>query len=100
MKKPNKQSKSMGKKDLVASISEISGLPRDTSVQVLNAIMSFITKTLKDGNDLKISGFGTFKVHHRPASKGRNLRTLETIKIPAKKIPKFKASPQLKGEIA
>lgn len=99
MKKPAKQSKSMGKKDLVASISEISGFPRNTSVQVLNATMSFITKTLKDGNDVKISGFGTFRVHHRPASEGRNLHTLKTIKIPAKKLPKFKASPKLKAAI-
>lgn len=99
MKKTTKSSTHMTKPDLVASLSEISGFSQATSLKALDATISSITKALKDGNDVRIPGFGTFKVYHRSASDGRNPRTGKAIKIPAKKLPKFKASPQLKTEI-
>lgn len=99
MKKNTKLSESIRKKTLVAFISEISGLSKTISIQVLDETIRFITQSLKDGNDVKLSGFGTFKIYNRPASEGRNPRTRERVKIPAKKLPKFRASPMLKAEI-
>ena len=90
----------MNKTTLVASISEISGFHRDISKKALDAMMISITKALQDGNEVRLPGFGIFRVHHRQALDGRNPRTGKAIKIPAKKIPKFRASSQLKAEIS
>jgi DNA-binding protein HU-beta len=90
----------MTKPDLVASLSKISGFSQATSLKALDATMSSITKALKDGNEVRLPGFGTFRAYHRSASEGRNPRTGKAIKIPAKKLPKFKASPQLKAAIS
>ena len=100
MKKTAKTSTHMNKTTLIASISELSGFHRSISTKALDSMMLSITHALKDGKDVKISGFGTFRVSHRPASEGRNPRTGTAVKIPAKKLPKFKASQQLKAEIA
>ena len=100
MKKDTTTPKSMNKKSLIASSSEISELSRNESRQALNAVMVSITKSLKDGNDVKVPGFGVFKVVHRSAMEGRNPRTREPLKIPAKKMPKFRSSPMLKREIS
>jgi DNA-binding protein HU-beta len=97
---PLKGDTSVTKQRLVASIAKISDLSRDESRQALNAVMLSITKILKAGKDVKIPGFCSFRVIHRPASDGRNPRTLEPLKIPAKKIPKFRPSLMLKEAIA
>ena len=55
-----------------------------------------ITDTLKSGKDVRLVGFGTFLVHDRAATTGRNPRTGESIQIPAKKVPKFRAGKFLK----
>lgn len=100
MKKTAKPSTHMTKTTLVASISELSEFPRATSAKALDAMMSSISKALKDGNEVRIPSFGTFRVYHRPASDGRNPRTGKAIKIPPRKLPKFRASSKLRAEIA
>lgn len=100
MKKTPKPQESMNKKSLIASISEISGFSKAVSTQVLEEMMRFITKGLKDGNDVSFPGFGTFLVKKRDPREGRNPRTGKTIKIPAKNIPRFRPSPMLKDAIA
>lgn len=92
--------KPMNKQSLVASISEISGFSKAVSTQVLEEMMRFITKGLKDGNDVSFPGFGTFLVKKRDPREGRNPRTGDTIKIPAKKVPRFRPSPMLKDAIS
>lgn len=100
MKKTAKPQKSMNKKSLVVSISELFDLSKDESTKALNATMLSITQPLKDGNEVRIPGFGSFKVVQRPALNGRNPRTGKTITIPAKKVPKFRPSLMLKDAIA
>lgn len=95
-----KTTKLMNKQSLVASISEISGFSKAVSTQVLEETMRFITKGLKDGNDVSFPGFGTFLVKKQDPREGRNPRTGDTIKIPAKKVPRFRPSPMLKDAIA
>jgi DNA-binding protein HU-beta len=92
--------KSTNKKILISSISEISGLSREDSTQALNAVMKSITKCLNDGKEVRLPGFGTFRVHLRPESDGRNPRTGKPIKIPAMKVPKFRPSLVLKDDIS
>ena len=56
-------------------------------------------KTLKSGDKLTLTGFGTFEVRERAARKGINPRTKQEIKIPASKYPAFKPGKGLKDVI-
>ncbi len=59
-------------------------------------MLESIAGALKDGDEVRLPGFGTFSVRQRKASEGRNPRTGEPIQIPASKLPKFKAGKILK----
>lgn len=65
----------------------------------LNVILDEIKKTLSKGEDVVLTGFGTFRVSKRAARSGRNPKTGATIKIPAMKVPKFKAGKGLKDAV-
>ena len=58
-----------------------------------------ITAALKQNDEVRLVGFGTFHVAQRKASEGRNPRTGEKINIPASKQPKFKAGKGLKDSL-
>ena len=66
----------------------------------MSATFETVTATIKKGEKVSISGFGIFEVKSREARVGRNPRTKEEIKIPATKLPAFKASKTLKDSIA
>lgn len=99
MTKNIKNTKPMNKEGFIASVAELSGLSKKDSTQALNAMIQSIQKGLKDGNDVTITGFGTFCVTKRKAREGRNPRTGETIKIAASKSPKFRAGKNLRESI-
>lgn len=90
----------MNKGELVASISDKSGLTKIDSERALEAIIDSVTEALKNGDEVRLVGFGTFTTSDRPASDGRNPRTGEKIKIPAHRVPKFKAGKQLKDAVS
>ena len=90
----------MNKEGLVASVAELSGLSKKDSTNALDAITQSIQKELKKGNDVRLTGFGTFLVTQRPARNGRNPRTGKPIKIAASKFPKFRAGKTLKEAIS
>ncbi len=100
MKKKTESTKTMNKESLVASVVDLSGLSKKDSTNALEAMIQSIQNGLKDGNDVRITGFGTFLVTQRPAREGRNPRTGKTIKISASKAPKFRAGKTLKESIA
>lgn len=89
----------MNKSDLIASVAEKAGLSRAQASGAVEAAIESIVASLKKGDDVRLVGFGTFQVVKRAAGVGRNLRTGETIKIPASKTPKFKAGQVLKDAI-
>ena len=95
-----KNKKIIGKIDLIASISTLSGLSKSTSGLALTYLLVSIQKGLKEGKDVRIKGLGIFRVVKREATMGRNPRTREPIKIKASKYPKFRASKALKDAIA
>jgi nucleoid DNA-binding protein len=68
-------------------------------VEALATVLEEITKALSKGEDVTLTGFGTFKVGARAAREGRNPKTGEKIKIPAMKTPKFKAGKGLKDAV-
>ena len=89
----------MTKGDLVASIAKQAGLTKADSERALNAFLDSVRKELKKGNSVGLVGFGTFSVSKRKARMGRNPQTGKAIKIPAAKVPKFKAGKGLKDAV-
>ena len=89
----------MNKNDLVAAVSDASGLGKGEAAKAVDATLDAITASLKQGNEVRLVGFGTFAVSNRAASNGRNPRTGEVIKIPASKRPKFTAGKALKDAV-
>ncbi len=89
----------MTKSDLVAFMSEEAGITRKAAEDALEAFLNAVTKTLKKGDRLALTGFGTFGVSNRKARTGRNPQTGEAIKIKASKVPKFTAGKGLKEAI-
>jgi len=67
--------------------------------EIVETIFETITKTLARGEEVAISGFGTFRVARRAAREGINPRTGEKIQIPASIKPKFRAGKALKEAI-
>lgn len=67
--------------------------------RTLDAVLDTISKTLSRGEDVAITGFGTFMVVKRAARQGRNPKTGETIQIGASTKPKFKPGKGLKDAV-
>ncbi|MCS6789200.1 MAG: HU family DNA-binding protein [Patescibacteria group bacterium] len=67
--------------------------------RVVDAVFDTIVKTMKKGEEVAISGFGTFRVAKRAAREGRNPKTGEKIHIPASTKPKFRAAKALKEAV-
>ena len=80
----------MNKNDLIAKISEKSGVSKAVANKVLDAFTQSVTKALKSGEEVRLVGFGTFTVQKRKATTGRNPRTGNAIKIPASNRPKLR----------
>ncbi len=90
----------MTKQDLVASVAAAAGVSKRVAGEALEAILDSITKELKKGKSVTITGFGTFRVSARAARTGVNPRNpSEKIKIPAMKVPAFKAGKSLKDAV-
>jgi DNA-binding protein HU-beta len=90
----------MNRVDLVASIASAAGLKKTEADKALSAFIDTVTGELARGEEVRLVGFGTFSVTHRNATEGRNMKTGEPMKIPARDIPKFKSGKQLKEAVA
>ncbi|TYB83953.1 MAG: HU family DNA-binding protein [Kosmotoga sp.] len=86
----------MRKDDFITKIAEKNDMTKKKAKEVFDSIFEEITDVLDDDDKLTVRNFGTFKVSHRSARKGRNPQTGEEIQIPARKVAKFKASKSLK----
>ena len=89
----------MNKNELVDAVSERTGLAKSDAARAVEAVLSTITETLKTGDQVALSGFGSFVAKTRAARTGRNPRTGEAIAIPASRAPAFKAGKALKDAI-
>jgi DNA-binding protein HU-beta len=89
----------MNKTELIAEIAEVAGLTKTDSENALDALIVSITDALRDGQEVKIIGFGTFSATKKAATIGRNLKTGEPMEIPAMTLPKFKAGQRLKDAL-
>mgnify|MGYP003958723217 CR=1 FL=1 len=89
----------MNRADLVARVSETTGLPKATAEVAVNSIFNSVTDALASADSVAIAGFGTFAVKARSARKGRNPQTGKEIDIPASNVPGFKAGKALKDAV-
>lgn len=90
----------MTKQDLVNAIASSAGLTKKAAGDALEAVIGSITSELKAGNNVTITGFGTFRVSARAARTGVNPRNpSEKIQIPAMNLPAFKAGKSLKDAV-
>jgi len=90
----------MNKAELVEAIASEANLSKADAGRALNAFIGATTSSLKSGNRVALVGFGSFSIANRKARTGRNPQTGGTIKIPAKKVVKFKAGQDLSKTVA
>ena len=89
----------MNKGKLIAAIAKATGSTKADAGRALDATIENVTKALKKGDTVTLIGFGTFKVSKRAARIGRNPQTGAELKIPARKVPSFKAGAGLKAAV-
>jgi integration host factor subunit beta len=89
----------MTKAELVEIISTETGVNKKDTGTIVNHIMENIGQALVQGDKVELRGFGSFKVKTRRARLARNPRTGDSVDVPAKRVPFFKASNELKGRL-
>jgi DNA-binding protein HU-beta len=89
----------MNKAELIAKVTETTGLSKKDVTTALESTLEVITEALSSGDKVSIVGFGNFEVRDRAARKGRNPQTGEELNIAASKAPAFKASKKLKESV-
>ena len=89
----------MTKAELISKVANEAKITKAAAAKAVDAITETITKDLKKGGRITLTGFGTFSVSNRKARTGRNPQTGQEIKIPAGKTPKFTAGKALKEAV-
>lgn len=89
----------MTKADIFEKVQEGIGMTRKESAEMVEAVFSIMKNTLETGENLKISGFGSFIVKKKADRRGRNPQTGESITIEARRILTFKPSGVLRDAI-
>ncbi len=86
----------MTKADLIDEVSRLAELTRKDSEVIVETIFDSVVRSLRAGDKIEIRGFGSFRTRQRKPRMGRNPKTGEKVEVPAKKIPFFKPSKELK----
>ena len=89
----------MNKTELIAAVAKKADLSKKDAEAAVNATVAAITAALKKGDKVQLIGFGTFEVRKRAAKQARNPQTGAVIKVPATKVPAFKAGSALKAAV-
>lgn len=89
----------MNKSELIDAIASDAEITKGAAKKALESFLSNVSKTLKQGGKVTLVGFGTFSVAQRKAREGINPKTQKKIKIPAKKIAKFKPGSELSSVV-
>ena len=86
----------MKKSELIAAVAEATGISKSDASSAIDATIDVISDALTNGDDVRLTGFGSFTIVECAAREGRNPRTGKLIKIAAFRQPKFKPSKGLK----
>lgn len=89
----------MNKNELIEELSDKTGFTKSDTKKFIDKYVEVVSKALRKGKEVQLVGFGTFKVTKRKARTGRNPQTGNEIKIPAKKVPAFRAGKALKDSV-
>ena len=84
------------KADLIEEVLRITELPRKESETIVETIFDSIIESLQNGDKIEIRGFGSFRIRQRNPRIGRNPKTGERVEVPAKRVPYFKPSKELR----
>jgi DNA-binding protein HU-beta len=90
----------MNKTQLIEAVASDSGLSKADSSRAIESLLDTVTRSLRKGDEVSITGFGKFSVVKRAARAGVNPRTAEKVKIKASKAPKFSAGASLKQAVS
>lgn len=86
----------MTKAELIEEVSRVVEMTRKDSEIIVEAIFDSVVRSLKSGEKIEIRGFGSFRTRERQSRIGRNPKTGARVDVPAKRIPYFKPSKELK----
>lgn len=89
----------MTKADLIEDVSQAVEMTRKDSEVIVEAILDSIVRTVRGGEKVEIRGFGSFRTRQRQSRVGWNPRTGKRVEVPAKKVPYFKPSKELKDVV-
>ncbi len=89
----------MNKSEFIEKIVNDMDVTKAQATEFVDTFIKNVVDAMKDGDSVKLIGFGNFEVKVRGARKSRNPRTGETVDVPETKVPSFKVSPALKKEI-
>ena len=85
----------MNKTELVAAVAAKTELTKKDAEKAVAAVLETVAETLAAGEKVQLVGFGTFEAREREARTAKNPRTGKAVKVPAKKVAKFKAGSKL-----
>ena len=86
----------MTKAELAGRVADKINLTKKQTEGIVNILFGCITEALKEGDKVELRGFGSFRTRSRNAREGRNPKTGDTVHIPSKKVPFFKAGKELR----
>ena len=86
----------MTKAELIEEVSRVVEMTRKDSEVIVEAILGSVVRALRGGDKIEIRGFGSFRTRNRQPRVGRNPKTGDRVEVPAKRIPYFKPSKELK----
>ncbi|OGW18320.1 MAG: DNA-binding protein HU [Nitrospinae bacterium RIFCSPLOWO2_12_FULL_45_22] len=89
----------MNKAEIVAKMAKEAKISKGAADKALSSFVDGVSKSLKKGQNVTLVGFGTFAIGKRKARRGRNPQTGKEIKIPAKRVAKFKPGKALKEAV-
>ncbi|MDH3357239.1 MAG: integration host factor subunit alpha [Desulfobacteraceae bacterium] len=84
---------------IVESIQNQTGFPKNRSLEIVETLLEVIKKTLESGEDVLVSGFGKFCVKEKKERKGRNPATGDDMMLEPRKVVTFKCSGKLRNRI-
>ena len=86
----------MTKADLVEEVTQLGDLTRRDGEVIVDTIFDSVIHALKTGDKIEIRGFGSFRIRQRKPRIGRNPKTGAKVEVPAKRVPYFKPSKELR----
>ena len=89
----------MTKADLVEEVTQLGELTRRDGEVIVDTMFEAVIEALKSGDKIEVRGFGSFRTRQRNARTGRNPKTGSRVEVPAKRVPFFKPSKELRDQV-